>query len=93
MKELVNLLSEGGLSLGDAERAAEIVVSDGWRKVPVGVWKRDGDCQSLTKDVFICSVCGRWQSAKKRSDKMFYMKFCPHCGAEMDVEMQNAELR
>lgn len=46
-----------------------------------GTWEeridRDGDL--LTWRRFYCSACGGWTSYGKT-------KFCPHCGAKMEVE-------
>ena len=49
-------------------------------------WMRDNSYKGSSKDIFICSGCLRWQSVKKlKPDQMMYMKYCPFCGARMEV--------
>ena len=48
-------------------------------------WKISSSYQGKNKDIYTCSRCGHWQSVKKSSDQVMYMKFCPFCGAKMEV--------
>ena len=46
-------------------------------------WLRDASYTGVSKDIYICSACLHWQSVKKH--KPMYMRYCPHCGARMEV--------
>jgi len=49
-------------------------------------WQRTGhwiECEELSShyaDVYKCSACGR------HGEEFIKFKFCPHCGAEMEVK-------
>ena len=49
-------------------------------------WRISTSYTGKNKDIYTCSLCGHWQSVKKaRSDQVMYMRYCPFCGAEMEV--------
>ncbi|MBQ8140605.1 MAG: hypothetical protein IJ038_02800 [Clostridia bacterium] len=64
---------------------------DGARPALTGRWVLDASYRGKDKAVYRCSLCDHWQSAKKRQDKMFYMNYCPFCGARMTHEKERVE--
>ena len=66
------------------DKIAAHVIALGYRRRTNGSWIYDNSYEGRNKDIFVCSVCGHWQSSKKRSDNIFYMNYCPFCGARMD---------
>ena len=60
----------------------------GVREKVKGVWIEDKTYSGKDKKIFHCSRCNHWQSSKSRAtvNQMFYMNFCPFCGAEMEMQ-------
>ena len=59
-------------------------------EVQHGEWVLDTNYTGKHKEIYVCSVCNRYQSKKisgsyrDNPNKMNYMFFCPFCGAKMD---------
>lgn len=68
------------------EVKAEYLMEHGVEVRVRGEWIKDESYAGENKVVYRCSVCDHWQSAKKRTNKMFYMRYCPYCGAYMDKQ-------
>ena len=65
---------------------AEFLLRYGVEPHAIGRWLKDETYTGESKDVFICSNCLHWQSVKKlKPDQVMYMKYCPFCGAKMEV--------
>lgn len=65
---------------------AEFLFEHGLEERANAKWLRDKTYQGKDKDVFICNACLHWQSVKKlKPDQVLYMKYCPFCGARMEV--------
>lgn len=44
------------------------------------------DYAGKSKDIFYCSRCNHYQSVSKtKAEQVMYMKYCPFCGARMEV--------
>ena len=80
MSELAAEASQWGRSVG------EFLFENGVEPRATARWIHDDSYQGKDKDVYICSGCLHWQSVKKsKSDQIMYMKYCPFCGAKMEV--------
>ena len=71
------------------QSVAETVIELGYYRQRHGVWVRDETYVGKNKDVFCCSLCGHWQGTSKKSNAIFYMNYCPFCGAEMSQDENN----
>lgn len=80
-------LIKAGISADTARRCARAAAELGWRKPCHGEWIRDVSYTGKSKKVYHCSLCGHWQTGRRYSfdDNLFYMQFCPYCGAQMRV--------
>ena len=83
VRELVNELNKNWFG-EQLEAVGAYVIDIGYRKVRRGKWVLDESYGGKNKDVFHCSACGHWQSSKKRDGNIFYMNYCPFCGALME---------
>lgn len=64
----------------------EFLLENGVEPRRTAKWIKDESYKGVSKDVFICSDCLHWQSVKKlRPERVTYMKYCPFCGAKMEV--------
>ena len=45
----------------------------------------DKNHESKYKSVYICSICGHYQTVRKETEQIRYMNYCPFCGAECEV--------
>ena len=77
--EIGEVISDASLRHAAAERMAE----KGYVKRAMGEWELDTTYKGKTKQIYLCSVCGHWQSGKKKDKGRFHMNYCPFCGAEM----------
>lgn len=50
-----------------------------------GLWELYGDADSLSGS-FFCSVCGYSIDEDSFLDTWSHMRYCPNCGAKMDLE-------
>ena len=64
-------------------RVATHMAARHYRRERFGTWERDESYEGKSKAIFHCSLCGHWQSAKRREHTAFYRKYCPACGARM----------
>ncbi len=48
-----------------------------------GEWIKDGADGGKNKDVYICSVCGHYETVKKNGGGLKGMSYCHACGAAM----------
>ena len=80
------LRSASELPAGAEKSVAEIIVDAEYRKERHGQWIFDTNFESKKFVRWICSWCNHWQSAANHGmpDKIFYMNYCPFCGAQMD---------
>jgi len=66
---------------------AELLADNEYRKERFGTWLPDTSFESKKFVRWICSACNHWQSANRTDgmrDKIFYMNYCPFCGAQME---------
>lgn len=91
VKELVDELKKNWFG-EQLDAVGEYVIELGYRRERYGKWIYDESYTGKSKDVFVCSACGHWQSSKKRSDNIFYMNYCPFCGARMEKPEQDKTL-
>ena len=81
--ELNRLLEE---MPSDCDDPGEYLFKNGIEPKLSGKWLHDSNYKGKTKNVFICSCCLHWQSVQKaKSEQKNYMKYCPFCGAKMEV--------
>ncbi|MBO7310628.1 MAG: hypothetical protein J6U86_04475 [Clostridia bacterium] len=93
-KELTEFLLEAPeLSKSRAKKLAYTLAAEEYRKERHGVWLPDESFESKKFVRWICSECEHWQSATKggMSDKIFYMNYCPFCGAQMEKPERGTE--
>ena len=64
-------------------RVAEHLAGKEYRRERYGSWFKDASYTGKNKAIYVCTVCEHWQSAKERDQKIFYMRYCPYCGARM----------
>lgn len=66
-----------------AERCAEYLVDNDYRKERFCEWVRDGTYEGKDKEIYVCSACNRYQTVKKsqKQSRLKYLRFCPVCGA------------
>ena len=70
----------------DCEDPGKYLFESGVEPKLTGRWLNDPDYKGESKDVFICSCCLHWQSVKKsKAEQKNSMKYCPFCGAKMEV--------
>ena len=93
-EELTELL-ERTVELGRREtrNVVAVVVGAEYRKERHAEWLPDTSFESKKFVRWICSACNHWQSATKdgMSGKIFYMNYCPFCGAQMDKPEREGE--
>lgn len=79
--ELRGTLSERKLS-----KAVDVLIALEYRKERHGAWIFDGSYTGKKFVRYVCTACNHWQSAQKHviSEQIFYMNYCPFCGAQMD---------
>ena len=85
--ELANELREElEVSDRELERIVECLIESEYRRERHSVWIFDDHYTSPKYVRWVCSACAHWQSAQKRimSEQIFYMNYCPFCGAQMD---------
>ena len=70
-----------------ARRAAEIAVSNGYRKEWLSEWQRDDSYAGKCKVIYRCKNCDHYEAIAKGDKKLRYMNYCASCGAKM----QNGE--
>ena len=60
-----------------------------------GEWKAYKDESMICATEFVCSTCGESFCSGELTDEQFVemMKYCPNCGAKMDIGKQNEHLR
>lgn len=81
VEELRKLLSE----TDKQEDLAEYLVDHDVERRERAKWLRDDSYKGTSKEVYVCSSCGHWQSVKKvQNDQRMYMHYCPFCGARME---------
>ena len=78
-------LTGAGIAPEDAEKAADVIAERGYRRERNAAWVRDKEYASKNHVRWRCTDCGHWQSAKRHdvSEQIFYMNYCPFCGAKM----------
>ena len=73
------------LKKADKQELAEYLIDHGVEVRKHASWLRDDSYKGTSKEVYVCSLCGHWQSVKKvQTDQKMYMRYCPFCGARMD---------
>ena len=83
VKKIQDLLNEADVIGTDP---AEFLFKNGVEPRVSARWMKDDTYVGKNKDMFICSECLHWQSVKKvEPDQVMYMKYCPFCGAKMEV--------
>lgn len=84
--ELYEKLKDEGIRPTEAKKVVELIVSEGYRKERYAEWNQDDSYIGKSKIVYKCSLCDHWQSEKRRdvSEQIFYMNYCPFCGAKMN---------
>ena len=80
LEELRELLKKA-----DKQELAEYLIDHGAEVRKHASWLRDDGYKGTSKEVYVCSLCGHWQSVKKvQPGQKMYMRYCPFCGARMD---------
>ena len=70
----------------DKDKRPGFLLSEGLEPKEKARWIHDDSYKAQAKAVYLCSACLHWQAVKKlRSDQVMYMKYCPFCGAKMEV--------
>lgn len=70
----------------DCEDPGKYLFDNGVDLKQKGKWIYDSSYTGTLKSVFICSCCLHWQSIKKsKHEQINYMRYCPFCGAKMEV--------
>lgn len=87
------LLGSSELPKKAVKNIVEIMLEAEYRKERHGEWLPDTSFESKKFVRWICSRCEHWQSAANYGmpDKIFYMNYCPFCGAKMDKPEQDRE--
>ena len=97
VEKLVAALEEAERELGQADVSdreterlmlARYLVSRGTRVWGVARWCPELTYKGKDKELYRCSACGHYQSAKRRQEKMMYMRYCPFCGRRMVVKAE-----
>ena len=75
-----------GVPDGAVEKLAARAVELEYRKERHAAWEKCEDFESKKYVRWKCSACSHWQSAQKHdvTEQIFYMNYCPFCGAQMD---------
>ncbi len=81
LEELRELLQKA-----DKQDPAKDLLDHGVEVLHHAEWLKDTTYKGSSKEVFICSRCNHWQSVRKlQKDQKMYMRYCPFCGAKMDI--------
>ncbi|MBE6547152.1 MAG: hypothetical protein E7668_06940 [Ruminococcaceae bacterium] len=86
--ELINEL-KGELNISDKKlnRIIDHLVELEYRRERSGTWILDNHSATKKYVRWVCSSCAHWQSAQRHimSEQIFYMNYCPFCGAQMTL--------
>lgn len=83
---LMEDLTGAGVAPEDTEKAAKYMGERGYRRGRNAAWVKDKQYNSKKYVRWRCTGCGHFQAARKydTSEMMFYMNYCPFCGAKMN---------
>ena len=87
INELRDTLSERKLS-----KTVDVLVALEYRKERHGAWIFDNSYTGTKYVRYVCTACNHWQSAQRHviSEQIFYMNYCPFCGAQMDKPLRES---
>ena len=68
---------------------ARYLIEHGVRCWGTARWVLEKTYEGKDKVMYRCSACGHYQTAKKRNNKMLYMRHCPYCGRRIVVKAED----